>query len=151
MRWESFMQTKYLCFWSISELRVRLLPFNQFKSPIISLLTVPRRCIFYVCLAILPCLFLAPLWSPVGKGLTSWPSCIWCFLVFLSLSQMVSRVRCGTWLYRFLIFTFFLTFIYYELFDDYMIDGICAKYVYLLYYYYYHYYYYYYYYYYFKL
>ena len=28
----------------------------------------------------------------------------------LSLSQMVSWVRCGTWLYRFLIFAFFLTY-----------------------------------------
>ena len=32
------------------------------------------------------------------------------FLVFLSLSHMVSWVRCGTWLYWFLIFAFFLTF-----------------------------------------
>ena len=39
--------------------------------------------------------------------LTSWLSCFWCFLVFLSLSQMFSRVRCCTWLYRFLIFAFF--------------------------------------------
>ena len=34
--------------------------------------------------------------SPNGKGLTSWLSCVLCFLVFLSLSHMVSRVRCGT-------------------------------------------------------
>ena len=32
------------------------------------------------------------------------------FLVLLSLSHMVSRVRCGTWLYQFLKFAFFLTF-----------------------------------------
>ena len=41
---------------------------------------------------ILSCLFLAALWSPAGKGLTSWLSCVWCFLVFLSLSHMVSGV-----------------------------------------------------------
>ena len=32
----------------------------------------------------------AALWSRAGKGLTSWLSCIWCFLVFLSLSHVVS-------------------------------------------------------------
>ena len=42
-----------------------------------------------------------------GKG---WLSCTWCFLVFLSLFHMVSWVRCVAWLYRFLIFAFFLTF-----------------------------------------
>ena len=31
------------------------------------------------------------------------------FPCVLSLSHMVSRARCGSWLYRFLIFTFFLT------------------------------------------
>ena len=44
-----------------------------------------------------------------GKWLTSWLSCLWRFLVFLSLSQVVSWVKCGTWLYRFLIFVVFLT------------------------------------------
>ena len=58
----------------------------------------------------LSCLFIAAFWSCAGKGLTSWLSCMWCFLVFLSLSHVVSWVRCGTWLYRFLIFAFFLTF-----------------------------------------
>ena len=38
-------------------------------------------------------------------------SCMWWFLVFLSLSHSVSWVRCGTGLYRFLIFAFFLTLI----------------------------------------
>ena len=32
-----------------------------------------------------------------------------CLIVFLSLSHVVSRVRCGTRLYRFLIFAAFLT------------------------------------------
>ena len=38
-----------------------------------------------------------------------WLPCAWCFLAFLSLSHMVSRVRCGTWLYWFLILAFFFT------------------------------------------
>ena len=33
----------------------------------------------------LSCLFLAALWSPVGKGLTSWLPCMWCFLIFCHL------------------------------------------------------------------
>ena len=58
----------------------------------------------------LSCLFKAALWSPAGKGLASWISCVWSFLVFchfpvscvLSLSRVVSWVGCGTWLHRFL-------------------------------------------------
>ena len=44
---------------------------------------------------ILSCLFLAALWSPAGKELTSWFSCIRRILVFLSLSHIVSWARCG--------------------------------------------------------
>ena len=58
-------------------------------------------------------LFIAALLSPAGKGLTSWCSCLWCLIVFLSLSHVVSWVRCGTWLYRFLIFGVFLTAIHF--------------------------------------
>ena len=36
-------------------------------------------------------------------------SCVWCFLLFLSLSHVMSWVRCGTLLNRFLIFAFFIT------------------------------------------
>ena len=32
------------------------------------------------------CLFIAAVLSPAGKGLTSWLSCVRCFIVFLSLS-----------------------------------------------------------------
>ena len=39
---------------------------------------------------------IAASWSPAGKGLTSWLSCMLCFIVFLSLSHVVSWVRCGT-------------------------------------------------------
>ena len=55
------------------------------------------------------CLFIAALWSPAGKGLTSCLSCVWCFLVFLSHSHVVSWVGCGVWFYRFLIFAFILS------------------------------------------
>ena len=67
------------------------------------------QCFMFV-FVILSCLFLAALWSFTWKGLTSWLSCTSCLLAFLSLSYMVSWVRCGTVLYRFPIFAFFLTF-----------------------------------------
>ena len=61
-----------------SELRVRLVTSNIFKPPVIFLLTVPGvvSCVdlfllFAFVFVILSCLFLAALWSPVGKGLTS--------------------------------------------------------------------------------
>ena len=65
----------------------------------------------YLCFVfdMLSCLFIAAKWSPAGKGLTSWLSYLWCFLEFLSLSHVVFRVRCGTWLYWFLIFAFLLS------------------------------------------
>ena len=55
-------------------------------------------------------LFIDALWSPAGKGLTSWLSFMMsnCEVVTF---PVVSWVRCGAWLYRFLIFAFFLTFI----------------------------------------
>ena len=44
------------------------------------------------------------MWSPAGKGLISWLRVCVVFSCILSLSHMVSRVSCGTWLYRFLVF-----------------------------------------------
>ena len=41
--------------------------------------------------------------------ITSWLYCMRCFIVFLSLSDGVSWVKCCTLLYRFLIFASFLT------------------------------------------
>ena len=38
---------------------------------------------------VLSCLFLAALWSPAGKGLTSWLSCVLSFLVFLNFPKCV--------------------------------------------------------------
>ena len=40
-------------------------------------------------------LFIAALWSPAGKGLTSWLLLVM-FIVFLLLTLVVSWVRCGT-------------------------------------------------------
>ena len=52
--------------------------------------------LFVFCVCLSDCLVcsLQP-WSPVEKGLTSWLSCMLCFLVFVSFSHMVSWVRCG--------------------------------------------------------
>ena len=49
----------------------------------------------YLCLVfvMLLRLFIAALWSPAGKGLTTW--LLFVMFVFLSLSHVVSWVRCG--------------------------------------------------------
>ena len=49
---------------------------------------------FLCFLCLLWCLFIVAMWSPVGRGLTSWLSCVLYFLV--SLSHMESWVSCGT-------------------------------------------------------
>ena len=54
-------------------------------------------------------LFKCALWSPTGKGLTSWLSFVVSNCEFVTF-PLVSWVRCGTWLYRFLIFAPLLTF-----------------------------------------
>ena len=105
--------------WSTSELRVSLAPCNWFKpSSKIFLLTVPIQyflcgsmCFLCLVFLMLSRLFVATLWSPAGKGLISWLLLVK-FIVFLLLF-LVSWVRCGHWLYRFLIFAIFLTFFYF--------------------------------------
>ena len=68
------------------------------------LIVICISCLF----PILYCLFLEALWLSAGRG---WPLvCGVFFLVFLSLSHMVSWARCGIWLYGFPIFAFFLSF-----------------------------------------
>ena len=52
-------------------------------------------CLLFVFVMIF-CLFVASLWSPARRGLVSWLSCVSCFVVILSLSRLVSWVRCGT-------------------------------------------------------
>ena len=102
--------------WSTSELRVRLAPFNRFKpssklfywpfqggTSLVDLLCFSVLCL--LCLCVRP--FICALWSPAGKGLTSWLSFGLCFTF-----PLVSWVRCGTWLYRFLVFAPFLTLLY---------------------------------------
>ena len=69
--------------------------------------------IFYVfsvlyLLCLCACLFICALWSPAGKGLTSWLSFVVSNCEFVTF-PLVSWVRCGTGLYRFLIFAALLT------------------------------------------
>ena len=60
--------------------------------------------LFCVCHAFLS--VLCSLVVPAGKGQT-----FLALFVFLSLSNVVSWIRCGTCLYQFLIFAFLLTFV----------------------------------------
>ena len=55
-------------------------------------------------------LFIVALWSSAGKGLTSWLSFVMSYSEFVTF-PLVSCVRCGTGLYRFLIFALFRTLI----------------------------------------
>ena len=54
------------------------------------------------------CLFICALWSPAGKVLPSWLSFVVSNCEFVTFPS-VSWARCGTWLYRFLIFAPLLT------------------------------------------
>ena len=65
--------------WSTSELRVRLAPWNRFKPSSIfywqfqgGTSFVGHSCYFGLVLVMFSRLFIAALWSPAGKGLTSW-------------------------------------------------------------------------------
>ena len=70
--------------WSTSELRVTLAPLNRFKpsSKIFywpfqggtSFVDLLCFCSFLYLLCLCACLFICALWSPAGKGLTSWLS-----------------------------------------------------------------------------
>ena len=86
-------------------LRVRLAPLNRFK-PSSKIFCWPFRggasfvdllCVFSVfCLLYLcACLFVCALWSPAGKGLTSWLSFVVSGCEFVTF-PLVSWVRCGT-------------------------------------------------------
>ena len=57
--------------------------------------------------------FICALWSPAGKGLTSWLSFVVSNCEFVTF-PLVSWVRYGTLLYRFLIFAPLLTFQIYK-------------------------------------
>ena len=58
-------------------------------------------CLVFLCLCAR--LFIYALWSTAGKGLTSWLSFVVPYCEFVTF-PLVSWVRCGTYLYRFLTF-----------------------------------------------
>ena len=105
--------------WSTSELRVRLARCETCLSPPVKFFTDRSKAvlllwIFYVfsvlrLLCICARLFICALRSPVGKGLTSWLSFVVSNCEFVTF-PLVSWVRCGTWLYQFLIFAPLLNF-----------------------------------------
>ena len=100
-------------------MRVRLAPLNRFKpsSKIfywpfqggISFVDTLCFCSVLCLLCLCARLFICALWSPAGKGLTSWLSFVVSGCEFVTF-PLVSWVKCGTWLYRFLIFAPLLTF-----------------------------------------
>ena len=78
--------------WSTSELRVRLVPWSKFKASSIFLTDRSKAvfllCIFLFCYLSLPiavmsvsCGLVVACWGLCVGGLTSWLSCMWCFLV----------------------------------------------------------------------
>ena len=71
------------------------------------------RSFIFFCLVFVKCLcarlFICASWSPAGKGLTTWLSLVVSNCEFVTF-PLVSWVRCGTWLYWFLIFVPLLTF-----------------------------------------
>ena len=104
--------------WSISELWVRLAPWKRFSPPVkYFLLTIPRR--YFFCgsfVFFVSCVSHAFASVHCGLVVTCWERAdllalvgdVYCILL---LSHVVSWVRCGTWLYRFLILAIFLTLI----------------------------------------
>ena len=113
------MQTKYLCvlihIWIKGEVGA---PLNRFKpsskifywpfkgaSPFVDILCFCSvLCLLCLCARLFNC----TLWSPAGKGLTSWLSFVVSICEFVTF-PLVSWVGCGTWLYQFLIFAPLLT------------------------------------------
>ena len=51
-----------------------------------------QLCFMLVC-GVLWCLFVVALWSPAGKGLTSWLPCLLCFVTFSNVSWSISELR----------------------------------------------------------
>ena len=52
--------------------------------------------LLYLVFVMLSRLFIAALWSPEGKGLTSWLLFVMFIVIFFLLSHLVSWDRCGT-------------------------------------------------------
>ena len=88
-----------------------LLIADLFSFRYVSVLLLWIICVIAVlfCYAFMHVCLLMPCGHLLGKGLTSWLSFVMsnCDVVTFPL---VSWVRCGAWLYRFQIFTSFLTF-----------------------------------------
>ena len=103
---------------STSELRVWLARRKTGLSPPVKYFTDRSKAvlllwILYVIsvlrlLCLCACLYICALWSPAGKGLTSWLSFVVSKCEFVTF-PLVAWVRCGTGLYRFLIFAPLLT------------------------------------------
>ena len=105
----SFMQTKHLRvlihIWSKGEVGA---PLNRFK-PSSKIFYWPFQggtsfvdllCFFCLLFAMLCTrLFICALWSPAGKGLTSWLSVVVSYCESVTF-LLVSWVRCGSWLYQ---------------------------------------------------
>ena len=103
--------------WSTSELRARL-RLKTGLSPPVKYFTDRSKAVLllwiiyvfsvlrWLCLCVR--LFICALWSPARKGLTSCLSFVVSDCEFVTF-PLVSWVRCGTWLYQFLIFASLLT------------------------------------------
>ena len=106
------MQTKHLCvlvhFWTKGEVGVPLNWFKLYskyftdrsKAMLLLWIIYVLFCLFLLCFHVR--LFVDAFWSPAKKRLTSWLSFVMsnCGVITFPL---VSWVRCGAWLYRFLI------------------------------------------------
>ena len=79
-----------------------------------------------VCYAFVRVCFFCALWSPAVKGLTSWLSFVVYNCEFVTF-PLVSWVRCGTWLYRFLIFAPLFTFNAFYWYQFFALDSFVAK------------------------
>ena len=103
--------------WSTSELRVRLVPGKRSKPSSKIFFTDRSKAvlllwIFYVffCLVFVMLLCTSVCWCPVvtcWERAASWLSFVMSICDFVTF-PLVSWVRCGAWLYRFLIFALFL-------------------------------------------
>ena len=98
--------------WSTSELRVRLARRQTGLSPPVKIFTDHSKTVFFCglfmlflsCFIMLSCASIYwCLWSPAGKGLTSWLSFVMSNCE-VDTFPLVSWFRCGAWLYRFQIF-----------------------------------------------
>ena len=115
------MQTKHLCVlihiwtkgvagaplnWFKPSSKIFYWPFQGLTSFVDLLWVFSILCLLCLCTR----LFICALWSPAGKGLTSWLSFVVSYCEFVTF-PLVSWVRCGTWLHRLLFFASFLTLV----------------------------------------